>query len=291
MSHNPRALLDQFGVQPKKSLGQHFMHDPGALQKIVAAADIGAQDTVVEVGAGTGALTEALAARAGQVYAIELDSRLQPILEERFDDADNVYLVFADILKLDIAALVPTGEYVVVANAPYYISSAIIWHFIESSLPPLRLVLTMQYEVAERIVGGSGAQNLLSIAAQFYGRARIIGKLGPAVFVPRPHIDSAIVRIDTHETPSADVPGAEAFFRVLRAGFSQKRKQLKNSLAGGLGMRARTAGGLLQEAGIDPKRRAETLSLEEWARLTRTIPPPSVPPSGGGDETTPRANM
>lgn len=270
MSRNPRALLDQYGVQPKKSLGQHFMHDPGALQKIVAAAEIDSRDTVVEVGAGTGALTDVLAAQAGQVYAIELDSRLQPILEERFDDADNVYLVFADILKLEIAALIPAGEYVVVANAPYYISSAIIWHFIESSLPPRRLVLTMQYEVAERIVGGSGAQNLLSMAAQFYGRARIIGKLGPAVFVPRPHIDSAIVRIDTHESPTADVPSAEAFFRVLRAGFSQKRKQLRNSLAGGLGMKARTAGELLQAAGIDPKRRAETLTLEEWARLTRT---------------------
>ena len=270
MSHNPRALLDQYGVQPKKSLGQHFMHDPGALQKIVAAADIDGRDTVVEVGAGTGALTDVLAAQAGQVYPIELDSRLQPILEERFDDADNVYLVFADILKLEIAAMIPAGEYVVVANAPYYISSAIIWHFIESALPPRRLVLTMQYEVAERIVGGSGAQNLLSMAAQFYGRARIIGKLGPAVFVPRPHIDSAIVRIDTHESPAANVPSAEAFFRVLRAGFSQKRKQLKNSLAGGLGMKARAAGGLLLEAGIDPKRRAETLTLEEWARLTRT---------------------
>ena len=138
-------------------------------------------------------------------------------------------------LKLDMAAILATDNYLVVANVPYYISSAILWHFIESPAPPRRLVLTMQYEVAERIVGGSGAKNLLTVAAQFYGRARIIGKLSPAVFWPRPNIDSAIVRIDIHAAAPVSVPSAAAFFRVLRAGFSQKRKQLKNSLAGGLG--------------------------------------------------------
>ena len=271
MSQSPKALLEQYQVLPKKSLGQHFMHDPGTLAKLVAAAEITAADTVVEVGAGTGALTDWLAAQARQVYAIEVDTRLQPILEDRFDDANNVYLVFGDILKLDIAALLGAGDYVVVANVPYYISSAIIWHFIESRLPPRRLVLTMQYEVAERIVGGAGAQNLLSVAAQFYGRAHIIGKLSPAVFVPRPHINSAIVRIDTHAAPPVDVPGAAAFFRILRAGFSQKRKQLKNSLSSGLGIKAAAAGHLLRGADIDPQRRAETLSLDEWARLTRAV--------------------
>ena len=271
MSHSPKTLLDQHRLLPKKSLGQHFMHDPGALAKIVAAADLTASDTVVEVGAGTGALTGHLAAQAGQVYAVEVDERFQPILEERFDDADNVYLVFGDALKLDMSSLLATENYLVVANVPYYISSAILWHFIESALPPRRLVLTMQYEVAERIVGGSGAQNLLTVAAQFYGEARIIGKLSPAVFWPRPNIDSAIVRIDTHAERPVVVPGASNFFRVLRAGYSQKRKQLKNSLAGGLGIKAAAAGRLLASADIDPRRRAETLSLDEWARLTRTI--------------------
>ena len=269
MSQSPKALLEQYQVQPKKSLGQHFMHDPGTLAKLVAAAEITVADTVVEVGAGTGALTDKLAAQARQVYAIEIDTRLRSLLEDRFDDIDNVYLVFGDILKLDIAALLGAGDYVVVANVPYYISSAILWHFIESRLPPRRLVLTMQYEVAERIVGRAGAQNLLSVAAQFYGRTRIISKLSPAVFVPRPNINSAIVRIDTHTQPPVDVPGTAAFFRVLRAGFSQKRKQQKNSLASGLGMKSRPAERLLREAEIDPRRRAETLSLEEWARLTR----------------------
>ncbi len=271
MSQSPKALLDQYHVLPKKSLGQHFMHDPGTLAKLVTAAEITAADTVVEVGAGTGALTDCLAAQARRVYAIELDMRLRPILEERFDEADSVYLVFGDILKLDILALLGGGDYIVVANVPYYISSAIIWHFIESRLPPRRLVLTMQYEVAERIVGRAGAQNLLSMAAQFYGQARIIGKLSPAVFVPRPNINSAIVRIDTHAQPSVEVPGADAFFRVLRAGFSQKRKQLRNSLASGLGIKAAAADHLLRGVDIDPRRRAETLSLVEWARLTRAV--------------------
>ena len=271
MSHNPKTLLDQYQLHPKKSLGQHFMHDPGALQKIVAAAEISPRDTVVEVGAGTGALTEFLAQRARQVYAIELDERFQPILEQRFDQADNVYLIFGDALKLEMAATVGKQDYAVVANVPYYISSAILRHFIESAWSPRRLTLTMQLEVAERMVGASGAQNLLSMATRFYGVPRIIGKLSPAVFWPRPHIDSAIARIDTHESPPVSVPGSGEFFRVLRAGFSQKRKQLRNSLAGGLGIKARAAGEHLRAADIDPKRRAETLTLDEWARLSRVI--------------------
>ena len=240
-------------------------------KKIVDAANLQADDIVVEVGAGTGALTDVLARAAGQVYAIELDERLRPLLEERFDDRDNVYLVFADILKTDIDVLLGDVEYLVVANVPYYISSAILWHFLESARAPKRLVLTMQYEVAERVIGKRGAMNLLSIAAQFYGKPRIIGKLSPALFWPRPNINSAIMRIETHAAPPVTVPSPGAFFRVLRAGFRLKRKQLKNSLGSGLGVRANKATALLQAAGIDPQRRAETLSLDEWARLTRTV--------------------
>ena len=167
---------------------------------------------MVEVGAGTGALTELLAGAARQVFSIEIDQRLRPLLEERFDDADNVYLVFNDILKTNIAALVGAEEYIVVANVPYYISSAILWHFLESPKPPRRMVMTMQYEVAERIVGAPGAMNLLSIAVQYYGNPRIVSRYGPAVFWPRPNIDSAIVRIDTHEEPPLPLPPAEHSF-------------------------------------------------------------------------------
>ncbi len=271
MAISPKALLDSYNLLPKKSLGQHFMHDPNTLAKIVAAARLQAGDVVVEVGAGAGALTQVLADAGAQVYAIEVDERLQPILEARFEDESAVYLVFADILKIDVATLAGDDEYVVVANVPYYISSAILWHFLESRRPPLRMLLTMQYEVAERIISAPGAMNLLAIAVQFYGLPRIISKLSPAVFWPRPHIHSAIVSIETHRQPPVDVPSAQAFFRVLRAGFSQKRKQLRNSLAGGLGIKTRGAADLLGRAEIDPQRRAETLTLEEWARLTRIV--------------------
>ncbi len=271
MSLSPKALLDSYDLSPKKSLGQNFMHDPQALEKIVASAGLEPTDTVVEVGAGTGALTELLAGVAGQVFAIEVDQRLQPLLEERFEELPNVYLVFNDVLKTDIATLLGGQEYLVVANAPYYISSAILWHFLEAAQAPQRLILTMQYEVAERIIGKPGAMNLLSVAVQYYGIPRIVGKLSPAVFWPRPNIQSAVLRIETHELPPVEVPSAAALFRVVKAGFSLKRKQLKNALARGLSLPAATASQLLRAADIDPQRRAETLTLEEWARLSRKI--------------------
>lgn len=271
MSHSPKALLDSYRILPKKSLGQNFMHDPNALEKIVASAEPSPNDIVVEVGAGAGALTHILARAARQVFSIEVDERLRPLLEERFDDHANVYLVFDDILKTNVTALVGASDYIVVANAPYYISSAILWRFLESARPPRRMILTMQYEVAERVIGAPGAMNLLSIATQFYGAPRIVGKFGPAVFWPRPNIDSAIVRIDTHEAPPVNVPSRELFFRVVKAGFSMKRKQLKNSLSGGLQIRSAISRDLLRAAEIDSQRRAETLSLPEWARLTRTV--------------------
>ena len=271
MTISPKALLDSLDLQPKKSLGQNFMHDPNSLEKIVKAAGVQAGDVVVEVGAGTGALTDVLAGAAAQVYAVEIDERLRPILEERFDERDNVYLVFADILKSDIASLLGNDDYLVVANVPYYISSAILWHFLEARRAPRRMVMTMQYEVAERIIGKPGAMNLLSIAVQYYGLPRIVSKLSPAVFWPRPNINSAVVSIETHSAPAVTVPSTQAFFRVLRAGFSLKRKQLKNSLASGLGLKAAEATALLSAAAVDPQRRAETLTLHEWARLSWTL--------------------
>ena len=277
MPLSPKALLDIHGVLPKKSLGQNFMHDPKALEKIVAAAQLHPADIVVEVGAGTGALTEKIAAAAAEVFTLEIDERLWPILEERFDNTPNVYLVFGDVLKTDVTALVGDQDYSVVANAPYYISSAILWHFLEAQRPPQRMIMTMQLEVAERIISVPGAMNLLSIAVQLYGRPRIVGKYGPAVFWPRPNIHSAVMRIDTHETAPVDVPSTQVFFRVLRAGFSLKRKQLKNALSRGLGIKAVLAGRLLASAAIDPRRRAETLTLEEWARLTRRVAEAGIP--------------
>lgn len=269
MSSSPKALMDSYELYPKKSLGQNFMHDPNALDKIISTAEVTADDTVVEVGPGTGALTEKLAEKAREVFSIELDDRLQPVLEDKFNDVQNVYFVFNDILKTDVPSLVGHHDFIVVANVPYYISSAIIWHFLEPDHRPKRMVMTMQYEVAERIMEKPDNMSLLTVAVQFYGKPTIVNKLSPAVFWPRPNIHSAVMRIDTHPTPPVDVPSAKAFFRVVKAGFSMKRKQLKNSLSGGLQIKSKVAGAILQEANIDPQRRAETLTLDEWGQLTR----------------------
>ncbi|GAB4325831.1 MAG: 16S rRNA (adenine(1518)-N(6)/adenine(1519)-N(6)) -dimethyltransferase RsmA [Phototrophicales bacterium] len=265
---NPKALLDQYDIQPKKSLGQNFLHDPNTLEKIVTTAELMPDDTVVEIGPGTGALTKVLAQQARHVFSVEIDERMRPILESELSAYRNVYLVFEDILKVDVLKLVGARDFVVVANVPYYITSAILRHLLDAHRRPRRLVLTIQHEVAERIIAQPGNLNLLAISVQFYGQAEIVTRLKPGVFWPRPDVDSAVIRIDTFDTPPVDVPNADIFFRVVKAGFSQKRKQLKNALGGGLGIKTKLAGELLDSAGIDPTRRAETLTLEEWASLS-----------------------
>jgi 16S rRNA (adenine1518-N6/adenine1519-N6)-dimethyltransferase len=269
---NPRQLLDQYEIQPKKSLGQNFMHDPNTLEKIVATADLQATDTVVEIGAGTGALTDKLAQVAGRVVAVELDERLIPILEQRFMRQRNVVIVHRDVLETDLQQLAG-GAYIVVANVPYYITSAILRHVLEPAHRPRRVVMVMQLEVAERLIAQpkSGDMSLLTVSVQYYGKPRIVNKINRAVFYPRPDVDSALVLIETHAEPLVEVPSDEAFFRVVRAGFSQKRKQLRNSLGSGLHISSENADGYLRAAGIDPQRRAETLSLDEWASLTRAV--------------------
>ena len=269
---NPRELMTAYGLNPKKSLGQNFMHDPNTIEKIVSTAELMPDDTVIEIGPGTGELTASLAQYAKHVMAIEVDERLEPVLSDRFADTSNVYFVFEDILKTNVLSLVGKKDFVVVANVPYYITTAILQHLLEQARRPKRIVITMQYEVAERICATTeGDMTLLSNSVQFYGKPEIVSKLNPAVFWPRPSINSAILRIDTYETPIVDVPSDKLFFKVVKAGFSQKRKQLRNSLSGGLQVKSKIAQGYLDNAGIDSKRRAETLNLEEWARLTRTI--------------------
>lgn len=269
MSTNPKFLLEQYEIAPKKSLGQNFLHDPNALEKIVATAELMPDDTVLEIGPGTGTLTSVLAQSARHVVAVEVDERLRPVLEGELADFDNVYLVFQDILETDVLKLVGPQPFVVVANLPYYITSAILRHLLENYRRPRCLVITVQLEVAERLLAKPGDMSLLAVSVQFYGKPQIVSKLKPAAFWPRPDVDSAVVRIQTYEKPPVDVPSAEGFFRVVRAGFGQKRKQLKNALGAGLALNSEATTGLLAVAGIDPTRRAETLALEEWAALTR----------------------
>lgn len=268
---NPRELMAHYGLDPKKSLGQNFMHDPNTLDKIVSVAEIEPNETIVEIGPGTGELTDALSREAKSVIAVELDDRLIPLLEARFQKHTNVYFHFEDILKTDVVSLVGGKPYSVVANVPYYITSYILRHLLEPQRKPRRIVITMQYEVAQRIVAKPGDMSLLAVSVQYYGKPMIMGRLNPAVFWPRPEIESAILLVDPHRAPIVDVPSDEAFFRVVRAGFSQKRKQLRNSLAGGLGIRTLQSEALLQAAEVDPARRAETLTLPEWARVANAV--------------------
>ncbi len=266
---NDRALLDRHAITPKKSLGQNFLHDPNTLDKIVELARIEPGDTVLEIGPGTGNLTHVLAQHAARVVAVELDDRLIPLLRERFADRPRITIVHGDILELELSELLGGDPYLVVANLPYYITSAILRRLLEHTPRPQRMVITVQREVAERMTAAPGDMSLLAVSVQFYGRPELVMRLKPAVFWPRPDVESAVVRIELHDQPPVDVPDEQLFFRVVRAGFSQKRKQLRNALSAGLALDKQQADALLQAAGIDPRRRAETLSLDEWAALAR----------------------
>ncbi|MBE7514549.1 MAG: ribosomal RNA small subunit methyltransferase A [Anaerolineales bacterium] len=255
-------------MAPKKSLGQNFLHDPHALGKIVAAAELTSDEAVLEIGAGTGALTVPLAQTNAPITAVEIDERLIPILAQQLADFPNVRIVHTDILDHDPARLVGEMPYVVVANLPYYITSLILRGLLErASRKPRRLVLTIQQEVAERITAKPGDMSLLAVSVQFYGVPKIVGRISAGAFFPRPEVDSAILRVDLHPTPAIAIDEA-AFFTVVRAGFAQKRKQLKNALGSGLGISHPEAAAILTAAGIDPARRAETLTLPEWGAVT-----------------------
>jgi 16S rRNA (adenine1518-N6/adenine1519-N6)-dimethyltransferase len=266
---NPKQLLEHYGLDPKKSLGQNFMHDPNTIDKIVSVAQVQPNEIILEIGPGTGELTSALSRVAHKVMAVEVDDRLIPLLEARFSSVPNVYFHFEDILKTHVTQLVGVQPYSVVANVPYYITSNILRYVLEPTHKPRRVVMTMQYEVAQRITAKPGDLSLLGVSVQYYGKPQIMGKLNPAVFWPRPEVDSAIIMIDPYLQPIVSVPNDEVFFKVVRAGFSQKRKQLRNSLAGGLQLKSQQTEELLVNAKLDPARRAETLVLEEWAMLTR----------------------
>lgn len=266
-----RDLLTRHGISPKKSLGQNFLHDPSILHKIVTTADLTGSGTVLEIGPGTGNLTAALAEHAARVIAVELDDRLVPILQERLVDQSHVTIIHGDFLETDLSAHLGDLPYSVVANVPYYITSAILRHIFEQLPRPERVVLTVQREVAERVIAEPGDMSVLAVSVQFYGAPQIVMKLPAAAFWPRPDVDSALLRIDVFATPPVDVPDERLFFRVVRAGFSQKRKQLRNSISGGLAIPKDDAVALLVSADIDYQRRAETLTLDEWAALTRAF--------------------
>lgn len=235
------------------------------------SAGVTPQDTVLEIGAGLGSLTRLLAVSAGEVKAVEIDQRLVPVLNEVVRKYSNVKVIEGDILALDPGQLVGKADYVVVANIPYYITSAIIRHLLENPLKPSRLVLTMQREVAERICAEPGDLSLLALSVQVYGTPRITGIIPAQAFYPVPTVDSATLRVDLHPHPLFTDQQREHFFTLIRAGFSQKRKMLRNTLAAGLHIPPDKAAEHLQAAGIDPGRRAQTLNLVEWKALVNEM--------------------
>lgn len=263
----------------KKSLGQHFLVDRRVRGRIVEAADLAPDDTVVEVGPGRGFLTRALAERAGRVVAVELDRALVESLEGAFRGSENVEIVEGDARTVDIDGLLGSQcEYKVVANLPYYAASRIVRRFLEVQRKPKSLVVMVQREVGLEMTARPGKMGLLSVSTQVYGRARIVASVRPRAFRPPPNVASAVVCIDVREEPSVRFESADCFFGLVKAGFSAPRKQMRNSLRHGLGVCTDEATALLRGAGIAPERRAQTLSVEEWGSLYREYI--SVEPSG-----------
>jgi len=266
-----RVLLRAYGVRPNKRLGQNFLLQAGALRKVVDAAALSGDESVLEIGAGAGSLTLMLARSAARVVTVELDERLRPLLAEVLRPYQNVRLVFGDILRQNIAELMGNAPYAVVANIPYYITSAVIRHVLTAERRPERLVLTVQREVAQRITAEPPRMNLLALSVQVFGEPKVTVRLPAGAFYPPPKVDSAVVRVDLFPEPLVPAERLDAFFRLARAGFSQRRKQLRNSLAAGLGIKPAQAAELLLAAGIDPSRRAESLSIEEWRSLVEKL--------------------
>ena len=262
-------ILKQFGLWASKGLGQNFLEDPEALQQIAGAAEPQAADTVLEVGPGLGSLTRYLAVVAREVVAVELDARFLPVLRNVLKAYRNVRLVQGDMLALSPAALGLPEDYIVAANIPYNITSALLRHLLASQPRPKRMVLTVQKEVAQRICAAPPDMSLLALSVQVYGRPSTVAQIPAVAFLPVPKVDSAVVRIELYPEPEIDRSLLPDFFELIRAGFSQKRKMLRNALAGGLHIAPSESHRLLLQAGIDPQRRAETLDLREWEALTR----------------------
>ena len=272
-----RRLLRQSNLRARKRLGQHFLVDEEVLKLISSAAELTPSDVVVEIGPGLGILTKELARQVGWVIAIELDTKLAAILRQTLTSIDKITVINEDVLKIDPAALLQGQKtsfppainlsYKVVANLPYYITSPVLRHFLEASVKPQLMVVMVQKEVAEAIVARPGQMSVLSISVQFYGEPRIISYVPAHCFYPAPEVDSAILRVDLYPQPAVAVADKESFFELVRAGFAASRKQIGNSLTQGLELSKAEVLSLLAEANIVPQRRAETLTLDEWARL------------------------
>ncbi len=280
ISAQTRKLLKRHNLTLKKSLGQNFLTDANVLHKIVDAAELDKQAGVIEIGPGLGALTEGLASVAGRVVAIELDNRLIPILQEIFADQTNVEIIHDDALKLDFASLISDkltdcSSVHVVANLPYYVTSPILTKFLEAKLPINNIVVMIQKEVAERITASPNKKTYgsLSVFAQYFSETSIVTNVPSHVFVPRPQVDSTVIKLKMRPEPPVPVENEDFFFQVVRASFAKRRKTLLNSLASSLpfSIEKSTLEEKIRLAGVDPASRAEMLSIESFANLANVL--------------------
>lgn len=278
-----RTIMRRYNFRTRKSLGQNFLADGNIVKKIASAAQIASGDLVVEIGPGLGTLTRELAAGAQRVVCVEVDEALLPILRETLDDLDNVSLIHGDAMKVDfdrIAASASEGlwghgakKYKLAANLPYYITTPLLMRLLTENFNLDLLVIMIQLEVAARLTASPGSKDYgaLSVAVQYYTVPELVFRVPASVFIPRPEVDSAVVRLTRRDKPAVAIPDEKLFFKLVKGAFGQRRKTLLNALSGaGLGLNKSVWEEVLRDAGIDPVRRGETLSLEEFAALTRT---------------------
>ena len=272
----PQIVKDAFkkhDFRPSKSMGQHFLFDLGILSRIAETAELNPQDTVLEIGIGTGSLTSVLAPRCRKVIALELDRRLCQISKEVLSPYTNVEVVEGDIMKIDLKRLVPDKRYKVVGNLPYYITTPMIMKLMEERARLESITVTTQKEVAERISAAPGGKDYgsISVAVQFHCHSEQYFVISSSFFYPRPQVASAVLRLKVREHPAVEVADEKVFFRVVRACFAQRRKTLLNALSAGLALDRERIRSLLQRSEVDPRRRGETLSLEEFAKITALL--------------------
>ena len=261
-----RALLGEHGLRPSRRRGQHFLADPNTARRIVRLAGVGAGDRVLEIGAGLGSLTLALRERECAVLALEIDSRLMSILERELADDPGVRVVAGDALTIDLDALLGAGPWRCVSNLPYNVATPVVIRLLEEAPAVTSGLVMVQREVAERLVAAPGtpAYGAASVRVAYYAAAKIVGMVPRAVFVPVPKVDSALVELVRRDTPPVDVPSRARLFQLVRAGFAHRRQMLRRTLRPVLGERTTS---VLTDADVDPRARAESLGLPEWAAL------------------------
>lgn len=274
-----KAILNQYPFIFQKKFGQNFLIDPRVLDKIINAAEITKEDCIIEIGPGIGSVTQALLENAGKVISIEIDDQLIPILKEQYGHNEHFKLIHQDVLKVDLKKLIeeesPHRKIKVVANLPYYITTPIIMMLLEHDLPIESITVMVQKEVADRMASGPGSKQYgaITVAMNYYCSTSLVANVPQNCFMPRPNVDSAVIKLTLHQTPVVDVKSPQQMLNIIKAAFSQRRKTLLNTLAsnGNLGLDKEAIKNVLEESGIGASTRGETLSLEDYAMLSNFI--------------------